>query len=202
MSDRFPLTNGVLALILFNLMFATMLFSAISNSTAGITVHYRCDSRFFDLRRLKAKTKVLEALVRDFLFADDCALADLNEPDLQELATCISTSAKAFGLTISLRKTEVMLQPAPGLSPPEPSILIEDTTSNYVDSFTYLGSCLSSICSMDKEVTIRLAKAGASFSRLWNRGWGVCGITRHTKLAVYKAVVTTVVRYRHCTGNS
>ena len=199
-SDPFPVTNGVkqgcvLAPNLFSLMFASMLFSALSNSDAGITVRYRCDGRFFDLRRLKAKTKALDALVRDFLFYD-CALAALNEPDLQELATCLSTAAKAFGLTISLLKTEVMLQPAPGLSPPEPSIVIEDATlKKNVETLTYLGSCLSSTCSMDKEVSSRLAKAGASFAKLWNRVWGVRGITLRTKLAVYKAVVVTSLLY-------
>ena len=55
-----------------------------------------------ELRRLKARTKVLEALARDFLFAEDCSLAALNEPNLQELASCLSTAANAIGLTISL----------------------------------------------------------------------------------------------------
>lgn len=199
-SDPFPVTNGVkqgcvLAPTLFSLMFATMLFTALSKTDAGITLRYRFDGRFFDLRRLKAKTKILETLVRDFLFADDCALAALNEKDLQELASCLSEAAKAFGLTISLKKTEVMLQPAPGLSPCEPSIKIEGTTLNNVESFTYLGSCLSSTCSMDKEISNRLAKAGASFGRLWIRVWGERGISLHTKLAVYKVVVITSLLY-------
>ena len=149
-SDPFPVSNGVkqgcvLAPTLFSLLFATMLFAALSKTSSGINVRYRCDGRFFDLRRLKAKTKVLEALVRDFLFADDCALVAVNEPDLQELASCLSEAAKAFALTISLRKTEVMLQPAPGLTPPpEPSIVIEGTKLSNVECFTYLGSTLTS----------------------------------------------------------
>ena len=199
-SEPFPVSNGVkqgcvLAPTLFSLMFATMLSCALSKSDAGITVRYRCDGRFFDLRRLKARTKVLEALVRDFLFADDCALAALNESDLQELANCLAEAAKAFGLTISLRKTEVMLQPAPGLTPPGPQIEIEGTTLNRVGSFTYLGSCLTSNCSLDNEVSNRLAKAGASFGRLWTRVWGERGIRLSTKLAVYRAVVITSLLY-------
>ncbi|KAI8502452.1 hypothetical protein Bbelb_200400 [Branchiostoma belcheri] len=91
-SDPFPITNGVklgcvIAPTLFSLMFAAMLFKALSATEAGITARYRCDGRVFDLRRLK----VLEAQVRDFLYADDCALAALSEPDLQELASCLST---------------------------------------------------------------------------------------------------------------
>ena len=200
-SDPFPVSNGVkqgcvLAPTLFSLLFASMLFAALSKTSSGINVRYRCDGRFFDLRRLKAKTKVLEALVRDFLFADDCALVAVNEPDLQELASCLSEAAKAFGLTISLRKTEVMLQPAPGLTPPpEPSIVIEGTKLNNVECFTYLGSTLTSTGSMDREVSNRLAKAGASFGRLWTRVWRERGIKLPTKLAVYRAVVMTSLLY-------
>ena len=83
-------------------MFAAMLFSTLSATDTGITVRYRCDVRFFDLRRLKARTKGLEALERDFLFAEDCSLAALKVSDLYEFASCLSTAAKAIGLTISL----------------------------------------------------------------------------------------------------
>ena len=56
----------------------------------------------------------------------------------------------------------MMLQPAPGLTPPpEPSIVIEGTKLNNVECFTYLGSTLTSKGSMDREVSNRLAKAGA-----------------------------------------
>ena len=120
----------------------------------------------------------------------------MNEPDLQELASCLSEAAKAFGLTISLQKTEVMLQPAPGLTPPpEPSIVIEGTKLNNVECFTYLGSTLTSTGSMDREVSNRLAKAGASFGRLWTRVWRERGIKLPTKLAVYRAVVMTSLLY-------
>lgn len=136
-----------------------------------------------------------EALVRDFLFADDCAFAALNEPDLQELATRLSTAAKAFGLTINLTKTVVMYQPAPGLAPRMPCIEIDGTTMNNVDCFTYLGSCLSATCTLDKEISTRLAKASASFGRLRKRLWGDHGIKQPTKLAVYMAVIVPILLY-------
>ena len=125
-----------------------------------------------------------------------CSSVAVNEPDLQELASCKSEAAKAFGLTISLRKTEVMLQPAPGLTPPpEPSIVIEGTKLNNVECFTYLGSTLTSTGSMDREVSNRLAEAGASFGRLWTRVWRERGIKLPTKLAVCRAVVMTSLLY-------
>ena len=87
------------------------------------------------------RSKVHETLVRDFLFADDCALAAHTEEDLQCLADCFSTATKAFGLTISIRKTEVLYQPAPNTSRPVAAIKIDGTALNNVEDFTYLGSC-------------------------------------------------------------
>ena len=199
-SEPFPVTNGVkqgcvLAPTLFSLLFAEMLSTALTQTSAGIRIRYRTDGRFFDLRRLKANTKVREALVRDFLFADDCALASHTEEDLQRLADCFSTAAKAFGLTISIKKTEVLLQSAPGSCKPEPAIRIDSNALKNVEDFTYLGSCLSSSGSLDKEITVRLAKASSAFGRLWTRVWQERGISKATKVAVYRAVVLTSLLY-------
>ena len=84
------------------MLFAEILSAALAKTSAGTTIRYRSDGHFFDLRRLKANTKVQEALVRDFLFSDDRALAAHSEEDLKCLADCFSTTAKALGLTISI----------------------------------------------------------------------------------------------------
>ena len=199
-SEPFQVTNGVkqgcvLAPTLFSLLFAEMLSTALSKTDAGVTIRYRTDGRFFDLRRLKARTKVRQALVRDLLFADDCALAAHSEADLQELADCFATATKAFGLTISIKKTEVMTQMLPGSSKPQPTIMIEGQALKNVEAFTYLGSRLSADGSLDGEITARLSKASSSFGRLWNRVWRERGISHRTKLAVYRAVVLTSLLY-------
>ena len=116
-SDPFPVTNGVkqdciLVPTLFNLLFTEMLSAALAKTSAGTTICYRTDGRFFDQRQLKANTKVQVALVYNFLFADNCALAAHSEEDLQCLDDCFSTAAKVFGLTISIKKTEVLCQAA------------------------------------------------------------------------------------------
>ena len=86
-----------------------------------------------------------------------------------------------------------------------PVFEIEGSKLNNVESFTYFGSTLNSTCSMDKEVSNRLAEAGASFGRLWTRVWGERGLKLRTKLVVYKAVVITPLslwlRRGHSTGN-
>ena len=199
-SEPFPVTNGVkqgciLPPTLFSLLFAEMLSSALANKDAGITILYRTDGRFFDLRRLKANTKVREALIRDFVFADDCALAAHSESELQCLATCFSTAAKAFGLTVSIQKSVVLHQPAPATCGTEPSISIDDATLKNVENFTYLDSCLSSDASLDKEIAIRLSKASNSFGRLRSRVWNERDLKEETKIAIYSAVVLSSLLY-------
>ena len=126
-----------------------------------------------------------EALVRDFCFADDCTLAAHSEDDLQRLADRFSTASKAFGLMISIKKTEVLLQAAPGTSRPDPSIKINGSPLKNVGDFTYLASCLSPSGSLYKKISCHLAKRqvvplGNSGLRVWH----VCGITQKTKVVV------------------
>ena len=85
---------------------------------------------------------------------------------LQELANSLSTDPQSFGLTISLQKTEMMFQPAPGHTIPSPAIVIAGTKLRNAEAFTYFSSCLSAVSRKDKEISNRLAMAGGSFGRL------------------------------------
>ena len=60
----------------------------------------------------------------DFLFADDCALNSISIDDIQQNVDKFAEACTNFGLTISIKKTEVMHQPAPGKTYIEPSITI------------------------------------------------------------------------------
>ena len=109
-STPFPVTNGVkqgcvLAPTLFSMMFSAMLTDAFQDSDPGIDIRYRTDGRLFNLRRLQAKTKVHYDKLRDFLFADDCALNAGSAEDMQHSMNLFSTACNNFGLTISTKKT-------------------------------------------------------------------------------------------------
>ena len=141
LSDPFPVTNGVnqgwvLAPSLFSIVFSAMLSQAFKDLDVGVYIRFRTDGKLFNLRRLTAKSKVTEEIAREFLFADDCALIADTESDLQIIVDNFSRACKAFGLTISLGKTEVMFQPAP---------VITNTghTLKSVSKFKYLGSTMS-----------------------------------------------------------
>ena len=51
--------------------------------------------------------------ITELLFADDCALLAYTEEAQQHIANRFSDAAKNFGLTIRLKKTEVLYQLPP-----------------------------------------------------------------------------------------
>ena len=117
---------------LFSIMFSAMLSDAFRNGDVGIKINYRMDGKLFNLRQLKAKTKVMSEIIKDFLFADDCALNAGSEEDMQESVDKFSTACSNFGLTISIKKTEVLNQPPPGKIISEPNITVHGSRSNVV----------------------------------------------------------------------
>ncbi|XP_038077350.1 uncharacterized protein LOC119745200 [Patiria miniata] len=132
-------------------------------------------------KRLQAVTKVKETIVRDLLFADDCALNASSEQEMQHEVNCFSSACDNFGLTISTKKTEVMHQPAPGKPYQEPHVTVKGQNLKAVDNFTYLGSTLSRGASDDNEVGNRIAKASVAFGRLrQNRVWERRGLSMST----------------------
>ena len=160
-----------------------------------IPIKYSTDGGVFNTQRLKAKTKVTSALVRDLLYADDCAIVAHSEEELQQLTNSLSEATKKFGLTISIKKTEVLHQPAKASASSQPDIQIDGKVLNNVDSFTYLGTTLSSTNTLDREISSRVSKANASFGRLRKRVWKERGLRQDTKCSVYRAVVLTALLY-------
>ncbi len=199
-SDPFQVTNGVkqgcvLAAVLFCIMFSAMLTDAFRDGDEGIPFRYRMDGKLFNLRRLQAKTKVMIDIIRDLLFADDCALNAASESDMQRSVDKFAAACSNFGLTVSTKKTEVLHQPAPGKAYVEPTIIIEGVKLNAVSKFTYLGSVLSQNATVDDEVNARMAKGSSAFGRLHTSVWKRKGLCLSTKLKVYKAVVLPTLLY-------
>ena len=88
-----------------------MLLEAKKDLPDGIYIRFRTDGSLFNIRRFLARTKTIEKLITELLFADDCALFAHTEEALQRIVNRFSDAAKNFGLTISLKKTEVLYQP-------------------------------------------------------------------------------------------
>ena len=99
----------------------------------SVYLRTRTDGKLFNLSRLRAKTKVHLRCMRD-----DAAVTARSVEDLQQLMTCFSDACHDFGLTISLKKTQVMGQDID--SPP--AISISDYELDVIHDFVYLGSTI------------------------------------------------------------
>ena len=86
-------------------MFSAMLTNDFHEDEYGIKVNYHTVGKFFNLKRLQAKTKVEGMLVHDFLFADDCALNAASEGEKQQSTDQFSAACDNFGLIINTKKT-------------------------------------------------------------------------------------------------
>ena len=195
-SDPFPVKSGVkqgcvLAPTLFGILFSLLLRYACSESEEGIYLHTRSDGSLFNVAHLRAKTKVRKVLVREMLFADDAAITAHTETALQELINCFARACSQFGLTISIKKTNILGQNVSTA----PSISIGDCALDVVENFTYLGSNISSNLSLDTELNIRIGKASAAMARLTNRVWENTMLTIKTKTQVYQACVLRTLLY-------
>ena len=180
---------------LFSMMFSAMLTDAFRDGDVRVCCRYRTDCSVFNLRRLQAKTKVQEVIARDFLFADDCALNAGTGPEMQGSVDQCSKACDDFRLAISIKKTEVLHQPAPATPHVEPNITVNGQKLAVTDKFVYLGSTLSRSVSIDEEVSYRIARASAAFGRLRDTVWERRGLTKETKLKVYQAVVLPSLLY-------
>jgi len=176
----------VLAPLLFCIFFSLMLLVAFQDCVTGVPVQFRTDRSIFNLRRLQAHTKTFAALVRDY--ADDGALtAHTQATHAQHLFSRFCDAAVRFGLTISLKKTEVLLQPVDHLTLTPPVVMAGETALPVVQRFCYLGSVLSSDANIDEDISSRIAMPATPLAGSWDDR----GIHLDTKVAVYKAAILT-----------
>jgi len=83
---------------LFLSIYSMMLLVAYKDCDIGIPIQFCTDENICNLQHL--------------LFADDCALVAHSQDAEQELFDRFAKSSNRFGLTFSLKKTEVSLQPS------------------------------------------------------------------------------------------
>ena len=195
-SDSSPINSGVkqgcvLAPTLFGIFFSLLLKHAFDSSDDGVHIHTRSDGKLFDLSRLRAKTKVRRVLIREMLFADVAALVTHTEEALQRMINNFSQASKDFGLTISLKKTNIMAQD----TPIAPIIHIDNYNLEVVSEFTYLGLTMSIDLSLEPEVSRRIGKASSVMSHLSKRVWENKKLTLNTKMKVYQACVLSTLLY-------
>ena len=125
------------------------------------------------------------------LFADDAAVETHTQQELQALVERSSHSCKDFGLSIILKKTNVLGQDTMEL----PAITMDDYDLDVVEQFTYLGSIISDNLSLHTEIDKRIWKAATTLAHLTSRVWTNPKLTVKTKTVVYNACVVSTLMY-------
>ena len=132
----------------------------------AVYIRYRLDGNLFNLMRPHVHTKTLEQLFRDLLFADNAALVAHTKRALQRLTSCFAEAVPLFGLEVSLKKTEILHQPAP----------LEKWTRSYLLLVTSWGWCGNSADGRAQ----RIVGGGVRLLMIQNRtaGWLVRRLDR------------------------
>ena len=76
-----------------------------------------------------------------------------------------------------------------------PDISIDGTHLEVVDSFTFLGSTISSSLSLETEISTRIGKTTATMDKLNKRMWNNSLLAENTKLQVHHACVLSTLLY-------
>ena len=126
------------------------------------------------------------------LFADDAVLTSHTEDALQRLIRSFASACREFGLTISLKKTNIMGQDVSSA----PNISVGDYALEVVDEFVYLSSTISSNLSLDTELNTRIGKASTTMAHLATRVWDNSMLTTNTKMKVYQTCVLSTLLHR------
>jgi len=164
----------VLTPTLFGIFFSLLFSLTFGSSEEGVFLHTRLDSKPFNLARLKAKTKVRKVLIRELLFADDAALTSYGEECRERLIDRFAAACKEFGLTICLKKTNVVGQDVRT----NPSINIGAHTLEVGQGFTDLGEI----------------NALGRHQLPWP-DWQNDALTKNTNVRVYRACVLSTLHH-------
>ena len=88
-------------------------------------MRYCFDGKLFSLKRLQAISKVQTKVLDDVLFADNMANSAPTEEKMQKVVDQVSDSCDSYDHTISIKKIEVVYQPAPRKPYKEPTIAVK-----------------------------------------------------------------------------
>ena len=158
-------------------------------SSDCVGIEYRHGGGLFNLRRLQAKTKTYSAMISALQYADDAALPSLTADGLQRSLDVMSEAYLRAGLIINTKNTEILSIS----SPDAPTFSISGNHLNNSENFTYLAPYVSFSGDLTNEIHTRIFLASSAISRLSKRVLGSKNRTIHIKIAVYDAVISTVI---------
>ena len=160
-------------------------------------MQFRIDGKLFNLWRLKPKTLTTHMTILELQYADGNALVTHTEEDIQAGVDAFSYAYDVLGLTLNIRKRQVLFQPSPDHPQgwKQPDITVGDQCLISVDHFTYLGSCLSCKADLDVETRAHLKSTGAAFGNLREREFDNRNIYISTNIKVHKTITLPTLLY-------
>jgi hypothetical protein len=154
----------------------------------GIPIEYKLNGK---LRNARITSKDGRNNVAFLLFADDGAIPELRTKVLGKASENTFSTCSTFGLTVNAKKTVTMLDPDKNSE----ILSVNGEVLENVSHFPYLGSILSSNGNIDKEIDTRIAKAFCAFNKLKKAVWDQSDLLVPTKIAVYRAIVISILLY-------
>ncbi|XP_071501556.1 uncharacterized protein [Diadema antillarum] len=194
-SGAFPVSSCVkqgcvLVPTLFGIFFSMLLQYAFKDCSEGVYIHTTADGKPFNIASLRAKTKVREVLIREMLFADDASLVLHTEHGLQQLVSSFSAACKEFGLSISLKKTNVMDQGTDH----SPTIAIDGhVTWRLLETSPTLGPLSQARTHWKQKWAAESPRPQQCMLKLHHRIWNNSSLTEKTKMRVYEACVLSTL---------
>ena len=171
-----------------------MLEVAFRDMGGEIYIQSQQNADLFAVAHFRAKTKTINILVRELLFADDNALIAHSAEEIQRIIDALANASSKFGLKINIKKTEVMFQPNFTVTMEE-DINVNETTLNHVKEFTYLGSIIASDGHIEAELQNKMSKACMSFGGLRERLWNNHNVSIRVKRKIYRAIILSTLLY-------
>jgi hypothetical protein len=201
-SDPFELECGlkqgsVVAPMLFNIYsgaFTEAFHKRLTNE--GVPIVYRVGGEVLNLQQLKAKSKVSNKTLTEFLYADDCQAMAIGHQNIQKMTDIYVDVSVVFGQDVAIKKTEAMaVQPRGGVQVPPPVILIHGTAIKAVKEFKYVGRKENDEANMTSEVPVRCVNMCSAYNWGKDRLFQRREIRLRTKWAAFRAIVMTNITY-------
>ena len=103
--------------------------------------------------------------INNLRYADDTVLTAETEEGLQELLDTVVKEREIKGLTLSSKKTEIMVISRKN-NIPKCKVTIDNKVLQQIDKFKYLGTMVTSDGKCLQEIKNRIAQAKSAFQRM------------------------------------
>ena len=170
MSEAFEVRSGVrqgcvLSPLLFNCFMDRILREMTETLGGGLHIDYAIGGGLFLSYRDKTSAS---SCVQDLLYADDVTLIAETRREQQHMITTLDKACDRWDMRINGEKTKILTV---GTTEDQSPLRLRGQMLEEVESFSYLGCEVGQTTKVEREVTVRLKKAGTVY-QMWR--WMCC----------------------------